>query len=63
MARKVTATPILPRPSSAEVYAIASFNSDLIKALYRVIGEQAQAINELIDQVNDHETRITVLEP
>lgn len=63
MARKVTVTPILPRPTGAEVFALAQFNSDLIKALYRVIGEQAQTINELIDQVNDHETRITDLEP
>lgn len=63
MARKVTSTPILPRPTAADAYSLAAFDSDLIKALYRVIGEQAQAINELIDQVNDHETRLEVLEP
>lgn len=63
MARKVTITPLLPRPPAADIFQVSAFQNDLIKALYRVIGEQAQTINELINEVNDHEARITVLEP
>jgi hypothetical protein len=61
--RKVQITPIFPRPAGADVWALAQFNTDLIKQLFRSMGEQATAINLLIDKVRELEARIEDLEP
>lgn len=49
MARKVSRTAILPRPPGADVFAMATYLTDLVKSLYRIFSEQAQAINDVVE--------------
>lgn len=49
MARKVTTTPILPRPPGADLYSIAGYLADLVKSLYRALAEYSQSLNSVVE--------------
>lgn len=53
--RKVTVTPILPRPPRPDIFAVTQYLVDLVKSLYRVMGDYATAFNEFATLYNANE--------
>lgn len=60
--RPISISPPLPYPTGQTPEQLSSFDQDLTRALWQYLGEMAQAINTLQNDMAALEARVTALE-